>query len=163
MAIVGIIGVLTGRPLLFPSLGPTAYLQAENPGNPAARFYNTVVGHMAGLVSGFFAVALFNAWNSPTIFKDHVLSPDRAAASALALGLTLLFGLLLKASHPPAGATTLLVSLGGFKTLEDAIMVVIGVLIVAVAGELARRMRLGQVTMRPERSKDRVPAPKAQS
>jgi hypothetical protein len=56
--------------------------------------------------------------------------------------LTLLICLLLKASHPPAAATTLLVALGAIKTRQDAFNVVAGVLLIAVFGETARRLRL---------------------
>jgi hypothetical protein len=64
----------------------------------------------------------------------------------VALGLTLLLTLLLKANHPPAGATTLLTALGSIKTLQDAINLTIGVLLVAAFGEVIRRMRTGSLT-----------------
>ncbi len=74
------------------------------------------------------------------------LTPVRIGASALAVALTILVGILLHASHPPASATTLLVALGGFRpTLRDALIVIAGVLIVATIGEFLRRVRLGQV------------------
>jgi hypothetical protein len=61
----------------------------------------------------------------------------------LAIALNMLFGIVLKASHPPAAATTLLVSLGGFKpTIADVTHVAIGVLIVAIAGEFLRQLRV---------------------
>jgi CBS-domain-containing membrane protein len=60
-----------------------------------------------------------------------------------AIALNMLLGFLLKASHPPAAATTLLVSLGGFKpTVVDATQVVVGVFIVAIAGEIFRQIRV---------------------
>ncbi|HEY0780661.1 MAG TPA: hypothetical protein VGD56_22075 [Gemmatirosa sp.] len=44
-----------------------------------------------------------------------------------------------RSSHPPAAATTLLVSLGGFRpTLHDASAVCAGVVIVTLAGEALR-------------------------
>ncbi len=61
-------------------------------------------------------------------------------------GLTLLLTLLLKASHPPAAATTLLTALGSIKTVQDAINLTIGVLLVAAVGEVLRRMRTGHLT-----------------
>ncbi|MBI3803108.1 MAG: HPP family protein [Nitrospirae bacterium] len=65
-------------------------------------------------------------------------------AAVLATGLMLLGVLLLRASHPPAAATTLLVALGGFKvSLHTLTVVVSGVLIVALVGEGLRRLRLG--------------------
>jgi hypothetical protein len=74
----------------------------------------------------------------------------------------MLVAMALRASHPPAGATTLLVTLGSIK-LEDALTIIVGVLVVAAAGELARRMRLGQLTPRKENQEERLPAPKPQS
>ena len=49
---------------------------------------------------------------------------------------------LLKASHPPAAATMLLVALGGFKpTWHTAATIVVGVLILATLGEGVRYLR----------------------
>ena len=163
MLVAGIAGVLAGQPWLFPSLGPTAYLQTESPAHPSSRFYNTVVGHAVGVVAGFAGIALFNAWNAPVVLKTQQLSWERVGAAAVALGLTVLLALLLKASHPPAGATTLLVALGTFQTLQSLAYVVAGVLIIAVVGEVMRRGRLGQLTLRPERQERRLPAPKPKS
>jgi hypothetical protein len=142
MVLVGGIACLAGQPWLIPSLGPTAYLQAETPAHPASRFYNTVVGHLIGLLAGFAAVAIFNAWQSPGVLSDHQLALTRVWASAVALGLTLLVGLFLKASHPPAGATTLLVALGAIRTMQDALNAMAGVLLIALFGAAFRRARL---------------------
>ncbi|BAY43621.1 hypothetical protein SAMD00079811_12010 [Scytonema sp. HK-05] len=143
MLMVGIIGLLAHQPWLFPSLGPTAFLQVETPGQPTARFYNTVIGHCLGLGAGFLSVALVGAQAAPAVLSTHHLTPIRVWAAVLAVGLNMLFGLLLKASHPPAAATTLLVALGGFEmTVHGALTVVAGVMIVATVGEVLRRIRL---------------------
>jgi hypothetical protein len=55
--IPGLLGLLAGQPWLFPSLAPTAYLQAARPQEPAARFYNTVVGHLVGLAAAYLRPA----------------------------------------------------------------------------------------------------------
>jgi len=148
-----------GFPWLFPSLGPTAYLQAESPAHPASRFYNTLVGHLLGLGAGFAAVFAVGAYYDPVVMVSHQLTWGRIFATAIALALTMLLGIVLKASHPPAGATTLLVSLGAFK-IEDSLTAVIGIVLVASAGELFRRMRLGDLSFRKERVEERIPAPK---
>ncbi len=146
MLIVGILGVLFDQPWLFPSLGPTAFLQAEVPDHRMARFRNTVLGHLIGLSMGYLAVFLLHAEQAPSALSTAHLDPVRIAASALAVALTILVGILLRASHPPASATTLLVALGGFRpTRSDALIVIAGVLIVATIGEFLRRVRLGQV------------------
>lgn len=92
---------------------------------------------------GLLAVTLLGAATTPPVLSTGELTSVRVWASVLAIALNMLFGFLLKASHPPAAATTLLVSLGGFKpVISDVICVVIGVLIVAIVGEIFRQVRL---------------------
>jgi hypothetical protein len=66
-------------------------------------------------------------------------------ASVLAISCTLLVQIFLKASHAPAAATALLISLGLFQpTWSDAGIIIFGVLITAFIGEPLRRIRLAQ-------------------
>lgn len=99
---------------------------------------------MVGLGSAFLAVILFGIAHAPSIFEAKHLSWEPVAASVPAVALAAALELLLRASHPPAVSTTLLVSLGSFHpTVRDTVSVVAGVLIVAVVGELFRRLRAG--------------------
>jgi CBS-domain-containing membrane protein len=146
MVLVGVLGILADQPWLFPSLGPTAFLQAEIPDHRMARFANIIVGHLVGLGAGYLAVALLQAEDASSVLFTGHLTAVRIWASALAIALTILGGILLRVSHPPASATTLLIALGGFRpTVHDATTVCVGVAIVASVGELLRRIRLGQV------------------
>lgn len=43
--LMGCISLAFGKPLLFASLGPTAYEQIEKPELSSAKFYNVVVEH----------------------------------------------------------------------------------------------------------------------
>lgn len=145
MLVVGLAGLAAHQPLLFPSLGPTAFLHSETPDQDSARPYNTVVGHLIGLLAGFVAVWMFGAANAPSVLATHELTAPRVWASVLAVMLTLLGGLLLRASHPPAAATTLIASLGGFPpAVRSTITVMSGVLLVTLCGEVLRRLRLKQ-------------------
>lgn len=142
--VVGLVSLVARRPWLFASLGPTAYLHAENPEHRSSRFYNTVVGHLVALCSGFLAVWMLNAWNAPNVMATGHLTPVLVLACTLAIGLMILVVLTLHASHQPAGATTLLVALGTFQTLHDAVIVIVGVLLIAIIGEPIRRLRVGK-------------------
>ncbi len=152
VAAAGLFGLAVGQPWLFPSLGPTAFLQAESPELPSSTFRATVIGHAVGLASAFAAVYLFGLADAPSVMATGHLSPGRVGASVLAVALTMLGKVWLKASHPPAAATTLLVSLGGLKaTASGAAEVAAGVLIVAALGEGLRRIRL-EYLVNPERT-----------
>ena len=139
---VGLIGLAAGQHWLFPSLGPSAFLQAEKPREESARFYNTVVGHLVGLGAGMAAVLLLGASSAPGVLATKELVPVRVWAAVLSAVLTMLGLSLLKATHPPAAATMLLVALGGFEpTWRSAGTVTAGVLLLAVLGEGVRYLR----------------------
>ncbi|MGZ7159748.1 MAG: HPP family protein [Methanobacterium sp.] len=140
--VVGVIGLIAGQQWLFPSLGPTAYLQVENPGLKSAHFYNTIVGHYVGIVAGLIGIAIFGLWNTPSVLSSHHLLPAWVGAATIAIFLTIIINMLLHASHPPAAATTLLVSLGAFITPIQILSLIIGVLIIAIIGDALRRIRI---------------------
>jgi hypothetical protein len=140
--LVGLVGLAAGKPWLLPSLGPSAALMALSPAHPTARLWNTLVGHLLGIAAGFIGIVLAGAATapSPLIQGDLVLS--RVLAATIAIVLTIVFSTVARASHPPATATTLLVALGATATLDKALNIVAGVIIVAFAGEILRRVRL---------------------
>jgi hypothetical protein len=140
--IIGSISIFANIPFLIPSLGPTAYLQAVSPAHPSSKIYNVVVGHVIGLGSGIIGVLLMHALNAPVVTMDSSLTIARLWAAVIALFLTVLLCLLFKADHPPAAATTLLVSLGLIKNLDHYTVLLVGVLIIGVIGEVFRLIRL---------------------
>ncbi|MGA9584249.1 MAG: HPP family protein, partial [Terracidiphilus sp.] len=109
--VISAVGWRTGSPLVFASLGPTAFEIIETPKRPSARPYNVIVGHLIGVLAGFAALWMTNAWGTPGISTGKVALPRVAAATISAL-LTVLVTLLLRATQPAALSTTLLVSLG---------------------------------------------------
>jgi CBS-domain-containing membrane protein len=142
--IAGLFGLVLGRPLVFASLGPTAFQLAEYPEQRSSRGYNVIVGHLSGLAMGFAAVALLHSWSAPSVLGVHDLTLIRVWTSVLAITLTSAVILVLRASHPPAGATALLVALGSFSNWSDVITVAIGVVLVGGLGEMFRYLRLYQ-------------------
>ena len=140
---VGSLALLAGQPWLVPSLGPSAYLVAADAAHPSARVYNVVVGHAVGLAAGLGGVAVLGAWADPVLLSTGQLTLGRMLAAALALAVTVLGCLLLRANHPPAGATTLLVALGSIATKAEFLSVAIGVVLLAAAGYVLRGWRMG--------------------
>ena len=96
----GLLGLAFHQPWLFPSLGPTAFLQAELPHLPSSRPYNIVVGHLIGLGAGLLAVAALGAAKAPPVLSSEDSDAGALAACVLAVLLTMTGKTLLKASHP---------------------------------------------------------------
>lgn len=111
---IGLLAVVaheTRSPFLFPSLGPTAFLLYYRPMAAASSPRNSLIGHFIGAVMGWTSLVLFGLLTEPPALTSGV-SWARAGAAALSLGGTSGLMVLVGAAHPPAGATTLIVSLG---------------------------------------------------
>ncbi len=141
LAIAAVMGWMVHKPFLFASLGPTAYELIETPERPSARAYNIIVGHLAGVLSGFAAVYCCHALNTQGISSGTVVGP-RIGAATLAAALTVLITLLLHATQPAAVSTTLLIALGTLQTWQDGFVIMSAVLVVLLCGSPLRRWRL---------------------
>ena len=111
IGLMSALAVLTHSPFVFPSLGPTAFLFFYTPTAPAASPRNTIIGHAVGIVAGYFSLVVTGLTVAGPALSVGVTWP-RVIAAALSLGLTAGVMVLLRAPHPPAGATTLIISLG---------------------------------------------------
>jgi CBS domain-containing membrane protein len=139
--VAALAGWITHRPLIFASLGPTAYELIETPKYPSARPYNIVVGHVVALLAAFASLYLTHAWAAPVVSAAGVPLP-RVWAAALAAALTVFVTLLLRAAQPAAIATALLISLGFMQTWQDALTIFAAVMLMLVLGEPLRLWRL---------------------
>jgi len=126
------------QPLLFPSLGPTAYLFFESPLSKRSSPRNTIIGHLVAVVAGAVSLAIFGLVGAPTILQA---GPQAAYVASGVLSVALTGGglLLLRSSHPPAGATTLIVGLGLLNTPREMIVLMVSIVILTVAGWLINR------------------------
>jgi len=115
IALMATVALVSGQPFVFPSLGPTAFLFFYTPLAPAASPRNAVLGHLIGAVAGWASLAAFGLLDAAPALATGV-SAARVGAAALSLGLTSGLMVLCRAPHPPAGATTLIVSLGLLRT-----------------------------------------------
>ncbi len=130
---------LTDQPLVFPSLGPTAFLLFYTPHAASASPRNTVSGHLVGVLAGYLALVLFGLRDAGPAVTTGVTAA-RVGAAALSLGLTAGFMVWLRVPHPPAGATTLIVSLGILHTPEQLAVLMLGVLLLVCQGIAINRL-----------------------
>lgn len=136
VASIGVIGAadhFLPLVLLTATLGPTAYLLLAHPEHETARLRNAVIGHLTGVGAGLAALAMFGLWRIQQ--RPHLLTtdPQRLAAVAVAVGLTLLVLELASSHHAPAAATTILVAsglAGPGRPLVGLVLGVAGLLVV---------------------------------
>ena len=139
IALLTLLALLTRNPFVFPSLGPTAYLFFFSPQAESASPRNAVLGHLIGLLCGFAAYRITGMHPFPQGFGGEVYWP-RILASALALALTGAIMVLLHVNHPPAGATTMIVSLGILAKPEYLVIIEIAVVLLAAQAFVINRL-----------------------
>lgn len=124
---------MTDEPLIFPSLGPTAFLLFYTPMLPASSPRNTLGGHAIGAAAGYLSLVLFGLTDVGPALVEGV-DWSRVGAAALSLGLTSGVMVWARVPHPPAGATTLIVSLGILREPEDLLVLMLAVALLVVQG-----------------------------
>lgn len=138
MILVSGVALATGEPFVFPSLGPTAFLLFYAARRPVASPHNTLIGHLVGTVSGYVALLLTGLQDAPANLDNVTWA--RAGAAIISLSLTAGLMVLLKAPHPPAGATTLIISLGVLHTLPQLGVMLAGVCVLVAQGIVVNRL-----------------------
>lgn len=130
---IGLLAALalwTQSAFIFPSLGATAFILFYMPLAAPASPRNTLIGHFVGALVGWSSLALFGLLEAGPAVTGGMDWP-RVGAAALSLAATSGLTVWLRAIHPPAGATTLIVSLGLMPRLEQipVLMAAVGLLL----------------------------------
>lgn len=110
-AILAAVAMISHTPFIFPSLGPTAILFFFHPMSASASPRHALLGHAIGVLCGYGSLVVLGLQNAGSAANGSI-DVHRVVAVALSLGTTAFFMVLLKVAHAPAGATTLIVSLG---------------------------------------------------
>ena len=160
IGILAVVAHFTNSPFIFPSLGPTAFLLFYQPTAVVSCPRNTLIGHLIGATVGWICLAAFGLADARSAMAEGV-TWARVGATALSLGGTSAAMVLLRAAHPPAGATTLIVSLGLMPHLWQipVLMGAVGLLI-GQAFLINRMAGIRYPYWRPyEARRDRPPGP----
>ena len=134
----GLLAWLSGRPLIFPSLGPSALAMVlDEKGNRAPQ---VIGGHFFGVVCGLLAYHVLARGLTLTALTP-ALSADGLriiASGVVSVGLTTLAMLATRTTHAPACATTLIVSLGVLPSALDGALIMAAVVGMFLAHRLVR-------------------------
>ena len=149
IGLLSMVALATGTPFVFPSLGPTAFLFFFDPRAPSASPHHAVIGHAIGILCGYGSLLLLHLEHSGSALALG-MDGRRVLAAALSLAATGALMILLKAAHPPAGATTLIISLGAIaRPLHLVVIEVALVLLVLQAIGINRLAGLDYPLWRP--------------
>jgi CBS domain-containing membrane protein len=139
IGMLALLALVSRNPFVFPSLGPTAYLLFFSPLAKTCSPRNTIFGHAIGIICGYAAFVLTGAGALPFGLHPGIFWP-RILAAALSLSATGAFMVLLEVSHPPAGATTLIISLGIISKPRELVIVEVAVFLLVAQALVINRL-----------------------
>ncbi len=139
IAILAGVAMVSHTPFVFPSLGPTAFLFFFTPTLPTASPRHTIYGHAIGILCGYGALLATGLEHAPAAMVAGV-DLRRVLAAALSLAATGALMILLKAAHPPAGATTLIISLGIVTRPSDLVVIEVAVALLTLQAIVINRL-----------------------
>ena len=139
IALLALLALVSSNPFVFPSLGPTAYLLFFSPLAKASSPRNTIFGHAVGILCGYGAYVVTGAGAQPFGVHPGIFWP-RILAAALSLSATGAFMALLGVSHPPAGATTLIISLGIISKPREVLIIEVAVFLLVAQAFIINRL-----------------------
>lgn len=139
IGLMSALALVTGSPFIFPSLGPTAFLFFYTPRAPSASPRNTLVGHTLGVLAGYFSLVVTGLTMAGPALSVGVTWP-RVIAAGISLGLTAGLMVICKSPHPPAGATTLIISLGILTKPWQLILLMVAVVLLTIQAFAINRL-----------------------
>jgi CBS-domain-containing membrane protein len=139
IGVLALLALVSRNPFVFPSLGPTAYLLFFAPLAKASSPRNTIFGHAVGLLCGYAAFVVTGAGAMPFGVHSGIFWP-RILAAALSLSATGALMVLFDVSHPPAGATTLIVSLGIISKPSELVIIEVAVFLLVAQALVINRL-----------------------
>tara|TARA_R100001143_G_scaffold63387_1_gene70075 strand:+ start:12680 stop:13171 length:492 start_codon:yes stop_codon:yes gene_type:complete len=128
--VLSIIAWILGTPFIFPSLGPTAYILAfDQKRSHSARV--VIGGHACGVLGGLMSYYLLVDPYDLMMITEAISTPSifLGLGAVISIAVTTFLMLLFQVSHPPACATTLIISLGILPHWHDGLIILIAVVI----------------------------------
>lgn len=124
---------------IFPSLGPTAFMVFFSPASAASSPRNAILGHAIGILCGYGALWMTGLVDAAPATVSGVHDP-RIVAAAVSLATTGAFMILFGVVHPPAAATTLIISLGIITAPVHLLIIELAVVVLAIQAIVVNRI-----------------------
>ena len=117
LGVLSAVAYWTQLPLLFPPLGPSAFILFRMPMAATASPRAIFLAHLSGLAAGFLALTI-GSFCFPGTKLNGTAPLDGSAilVLSLAMGMISFIMIWLRCIHPPAAATALIVAMGSITS-----------------------------------------------
>ena len=132
---ITIIAYLTQLPLLFPPLGPSAFILFYTPMSISACPRSVILSHTLALAAGLSSLWLFNSiFSHATLPDPNVMGSHGVFVIALSMGAICLMMIVFKCVHPPAAASALIAAMGYLQNIEQIVGFLLATILLVIEG-----------------------------
>jgi CBS-domain-containing membrane protein len=139
LAVITILALLVDLPLLFPALGPSAFILFSAPFAPAAAPRSVIGGHFLGIFVGYAAWHAVSFGSGCPVTLESGGWPAITSAS-IAMALSSVLMVRLNCMHPPACGSALIAALGAAGGWAQMLGMVAGVILLTLQAVLLSRL-----------------------
>jgi CBS-domain-containing membrane protein len=134
---ITIIAYLTDLPLLFPPLGPSAFILFYTPMSIGASPRSVILSHTLAVAAGLSSLWLFTLFLSgANLYDPAIMNWYRVTVIAFSMGVICLLMILFKCVHPPAAASALIAAMGYLQNIEQILGLIVAVILLVLEGIL---------------------------
>lgn len=154
LGVLGLLSWISGQPFLIPSLGPSVFLLATLPDSEMNYPQRIVGGQFIGAAAGFVSFHLLVGTVEPVTATSALsLIVLRQVFSSFSAAILTTIGMyLFDTQHPPAYATTLIVSLGYLTSLIGVAVFLVSLLVmVGIHESIGKRLSIWDLPYEHER------------
>jgi CBS-domain-containing membrane protein len=132
---------LTGLPLLFPPLAPSAFVLFHAPMSQGSSPRNVLLSHTTALAAGLASLhASDRMFPGAGLLEPSVVGGPRIVAITLAVGLVSTLMIAFRYAHAPAAATALLAAMGFFENSVQMLGLIAAILLLVGEAFLFNRV-----------------------
>ena len=132
---ITIIAYLTELPLLFPPLGPSAFILFYTPMSISASPRSVILSHTLAVAAGLSSLWMFKLLLSQAnLYDPTVMNGYRVIVIALSMGVICLIMITIKCVHPPAAASALIAAMGYLQYVEQILGFIVAVIFLVLEG-----------------------------
>ena len=137
--ILTVLAWLFDLPLLFPALGPSAFILFSSPFSPSAAPRSVIGGHFVGITVGWAT------WHLVSVVGGHPVSLQTGgwpvlASASLAMAASCVLLVYFAFPHPPACASALITALGAADGWVPLLGMALGVVLLTAQAVLISRL-----------------------
>ncbi len=141
LGIITMAAYLTDLPLLFPPLGPSAFILFHTPMSMRASPRNVMLSHTMAVAAGLVSLGFVEMfWPGADLSDPSVMNWYRVMVIALSMGLIAVLMVTVRCVHPPGAASALIAAMGYLSNPVQALGLLAAVTLLILEAFLFNRI-----------------------